>query len=180
MRPRSQKLTDSRRWLWRCVAPLKTVAMPKKWHLRARLHLFFAAMCRKWYLASLLLGENGAWSRLGRVDMDADEDLQMFFDEEDAPTFPLRDFLTQICLRATMSSSPTTGPAILPPLTRKSPAQTRKNLYGGSGQPSADGESSSESESQWIWTTLLHQNKLKLDFLGSLISQLSKCMVLSI
>ena len=100
--------------------------MPKKWHLRARLHLFFAAMCRKWYLASLLLGENGAWSRLGRVDMDADEALQMFFDEEDAPTFPLRDFLTQICLRATMSSSPTTGPAILPPLTRKSPAQTRK------------------------------------------------------
>ena len=29
MRPRSQKSTDSRRWLWRCVAPLKTVAMPK-------------------------------------------------------------------------------------------------------------------------------------------------------
>ena len=40
--------------------------------------------------------------------------------------FPLRDFLTQICLRATMSSSPTTGPAVLPPLTRKPPAQTRK------------------------------------------------------
>ena len=40
--------------------------------------------------------------------------------------FPLRDFLTQICLRATTSSSPTTGPAILPPLTRKPPAQTRK------------------------------------------------------
>ena len=83
-------------------------------------------MYRKWYLASLLLGENGAWSRLGRVDMDTDEALQMFFDEEDAPTFLLRDFLTQICLRATMSSSPTTGPAILPPLTRKPPAQTRK------------------------------------------------------
>ena len=43
-----------------------------------------------------------------------------------APMFPLRDFLTQICLRATMSSSPSTGPAILPPLTRKPPAQTRK------------------------------------------------------
>ena len=84
MRPRSQKSTDGRRWLWQCVAPLKTVAMSKKWHLRARLHLFFAAMCRKWYLASLLLGENGAWSRPGRVDMDADEALQMFFDEDDA------------------------------------------------------------------------------------------------
>ena len=47
-----------------------------------------------------------------------------------------------------------------------------ENLYGGSGQPSADGESSSESESDddypllgGIWTTLLHQNELKLDFL---------------
>ena len=59
--------------------------------------------------------------------MDADEALQVFFDEEDAaPMFPLRDFLTQICLKATMSSSPTTGPAILPPLMRKPPAQTRK------------------------------------------------------
>ena len=126
MRPRSQKSTDSRRWLWRCVSPLKTVAMPKKWHLRARLHLFFAAMCRKWYLASLFLGENGAWSRLGRVDMDADEALQMFLTKKTAPTFPLRDFLPEICLRATMSSSATTGPAILPPLTRKPPAPTRK------------------------------------------------------
>ena len=58
--------------------------------------------------------------------MDADEALQMFFDEEDGANVPLRDFLTQICLRATMSSSPTTGPAILPPLTRRPPAQTRK------------------------------------------------------
>ena len=63
---------------------LKNGGYAKKWHLRARLHLFFAGMCRKWYIASLLLGENGAWSRLGRVDIDADEALQMFFDEEDA------------------------------------------------------------------------------------------------
>ena len=39
---------------------LKNGRYAKKLHLRARLHLFFAAMCRKWYLASLLLGENGA------------------------------------------------------------------------------------------------------------------------
>ena len=70
--------------------------------------------------------------------MDADEALQMFFEEEDAPTFPLRDFLTQICPRATMSSSLTTGPAILPPQTASS---DEENLCAGSGQPSADGES---------------------------------------
>ena len=49
---------------------------------------------------------------------------------------------------ATMSSSPTTGPAILPGSPDEETASSdEENLYGGSGQPSADGESSSESES---------------------------------
>ena len=147
MRPRSQKSTDSRRWLWRCVAPLKTVAMPKKWHLRARLHLFFAAMCRKWYLASLLLGENGAWSRLGRVDMDADEALQVFFDEEDCANVPIARFsvwLRSAWERRCRAHRWLGRLSFLP--WRGNRQLRRGNLYGGSGQPSADGESSSESE----------------------------------
>ena len=121
---------------------LKNGRYANKWHLRARLRLFFAATCRKWYLASLLLGQNGAWSRLGRVDMDADEALQMFFDEEDANTFHCAIFWLRSAWErrrhdvkltddwAGYPSSPDEETAI----------SDEENLYGGSGQPSADGE----------------------------------------
>ena len=115
--------------------------------------------------------------------MDADEALQMFSDEEDANVpiarfsdtdLPASDDGDDVELTDDWAGYPS------------SPSD-EENLYGGGGQPSANGESSSESESDddypllgGIWTTLLHQNELKLDFLGSLISQLSKYMVLPI
>ena len=121
--------------------------------------------------------------------MDADEALQMFFDEEDANVpiarfsdsdLPESDDGDDVELTADWAGYPSSP-------DEETASSDEENLYGGSGQPSADGESSWESESDddypllgGIWTTLLHQNELKLDFLGSLISQLSKYMVLPI
>ena len=112
--------------------------------------------------------------------MDAGEALQMFFDEEDGAIarfsdsdLPESDDVELTDDWAGYPSSP----------DEETASSDEENLYGGSGQWSADGGSSSESdqaESQWIWTTLLHQNELQLDFLGSLISQRSKYMVLPI
>ena len=117
---------------------------------------------------------------IGRVDMDADEALQMYFDEEDGASVPIARF-SDSDLPESDDVEFTDDWAGYPSSPDKETASSdEENLYGGSGQPSADGEGSSESESQWIWTTLLHQDELKLTFLGSLISQLSKYMVLPI
>ena len=110
--------------------------------------------------------------------MDADEALQMFFDEEDGANVPIARF-SDSDLPESDDVELTDDWAGYPSSPDEENASSdEENLYGGSRQPSADGESSSESESQRIWTTLLHQKELKLDFLGSLISQLSKYMVL--
>ena len=117
--------------------------------------------------------------------MNADEALQMFFDEEDANVpidsdLPESDDGDDVELTDDWAGYPSSP-------DEETASSDEENLYGGSGQPSADGESSSHSESdddypllEGIWTTLLHQNELKLDFLGSLISQLSQYMVLPI
>ena len=112
--------------------------------------------------------------------MDADEALQMFLDEEDGANVPIAWF-SDSDLPESDDVELTDDWAGYPSSPDEETASSdEENLYGGSGQPSADGESSSESESQWIWTTFLHQNELKLDFLGSLISRLSKYVVLPI
>ena len=120
--------------------------------------------------------------------MDADEALQMFSDEEDANVpiarfsdsdLPESDDGDDVELTDDWAGYPSSP-------DKETTSSDEENLYGGSVQPSTDGESSSESESDdcpllWgIWTTLLHQNELTLDFLGSLISQLSKYMVLPV
>ena len=82
--------------------------------------------------------------------MDADEALQMFFDEEDGANVPIARFSDSdlpdhesddVELNddwAGYLSSP----------DEETASSDEGNLYGGSGQPSADGESCSESESQ--------------------------------
>ena len=115
--------------------------------------------------------------------MDADEALQMFFDEEDT-NVPIARFSDSDLPKNDdgddVELTPTTGPAILPPLTRKPPAQTRKISMEGALTEKAGQSPRVMMITLLIWTTLLPQNGLKLDFLGSLISQLSKYMVLPI
>ena len=124
--PRSQKSTDSRRWLWRCLAPFKTVAMPKNGTF---MRVFISSLQRCAESGTLLV------FFLEKTELEVDQvaltwtqlkPCRCSLTKKTAPMFPLRDFLTQICLKATMSSSTTTGPAILPPLTRRPPGQTRK------------------------------------------------------
>ena len=81
--------------------------------------------------------------------MDADEALQMFFDEEDANVpnarfsdsdLPESDDGTDVELTDDWAGYPSSP-------DEETASSDEENLYGGSGQPSADGESSSESES---------------------------------
>ena len=71
--------------------------------------------------------------------MDADEDLQMFFDEEDA-NVPIARFSDSDLPESNDGDDPSSP-------DEETASSDEENLYGGSGQPSADGESSSESES---------------------------------
>ena len=78
--------------------------------------------------------------------MDADEALQMFFDEEDT-NIPIARF-SDSDLPESDDVELTDDWAGYPSSPDEEIASSdEENLYGGSGQPSADGESSSESES---------------------------------
>ena len=81
--------------------------------------------------------------------MDADEALQIFFDEEDANVpnarfsdsdLPESDDGDDVELTDDWAGYPSSP-------DEETASSDEENLYGGSGQPSADGESSSESES---------------------------------
>ena len=80
--------------------------------------------------------------------MDADEALQMFFDEEDDTNVPIARF-SDSDLPESDDVELTDDWAGYPSSSDEETASSDvENLYGGSGQPSADRESSSESESQ--------------------------------
>ena len=83
--------------------------------------------------------------------MDVDEALQMFFDEQDA-NVPIARFSDSDLPESDDIDGNdvelTDDWAGYPSSPEKETASSyEENLYGGSGQPSADGESSSESES---------------------------------
>ena len=146
-------------------------------------------MCRKWYLAILLLGENGAWSWLGRVDMDADEALQDVLwrrrrQRSHCAIFWLRSAWERRCRAhrrlGRLSFLPWRGncqlrwgKSLWREWTTKRWRRKQFRVREWWWLPSVGGGGGN-------WTTLLHQNELKLDFLGSLISQLSKYIVLPI
>ena len=78
--------------------------------------------------------------------MDVVEALHMFFDKEDGANVPIARFSDSdlpesddVELTDDWASYPSSP-------DEESASSDEENLYGGSGQPSADGESSSESD----------------------------------
>ena len=74
--------------------------------------------------------------------MDADEALQMFFDEEDT-NVPIARFSDSDLPESDDWDNPSSP-------DEETASSDEENLYGGSGQPSVDGQSSSESEKSVI------------------------------
>ena len=73
--------------------------------------------------------------------MDADEALQMFFDEEDA-NVPIARFSYSDLPESNDGELTDDWPGHFSSPNEETASSDGENLYGGSGQPSADGESS--------------------------------------